>query len=203
MKSRVIPIFHIVLIALFSIDAFGLNMEGRVVVKNLLPHIRLNGRSYPLRSTNFDIQTDINKLKNGDFISGTGLFSADNSELFLDSINSVGLVDLIGIWHTPKWDVFEFLDFSHLNLYVSRTQLFSSAPSLFGFQTIRYSISPGFTAKKWSILLVDPQSVKIGTLSIRDGRWLEIEILDEVTGAVIQKVTLSKLKGMGKGRFIQ
>ncbi|MCB0422845.1 MAG: hypothetical protein KDD61_17725, partial [Bdellovibrionales bacterium] len=139
-----------------SLGASAFLLEGRVEKRLSIPHIFHNGKMYPMYSKNYNIQVDLNELKSGDFMAGTGEFNKDKTALYVESINSVGLVDLLGIWHTSKWDVFEFLDFSRLNLYVSKVQLFNQEPSLFGFQTVRYSVSPGFSPNNWSILLVDP-----------------------------------------------
>lgn len=195
MKQFGFSSFLLLLLVLVGLPATALSLQGRVYTESNKPHIYFQGKLLPLYSHNFNIQSDINELKEGDYISGSGDLNVNQTALYMQSIDSVGLIDLLGIWHTSKWDVFEFIDFSRLNLYASRIQLFTQSPTIFGFQSIRYSISPGFQPNQWSILLVDPQGVQIGSLRISKGKWLEIDILDQATGKVLQRVTLSKLKG--------
>ena len=62
----------------------------------------------------------LRKLKTGDFIVATGTVSSDKI-VTLDSIQTVGLQELLGLWRSSRWEVFEFQDFSRLNLYLTHS----------------------------------------------------------------------------------
>lgn len=139
------------------------------------------------------IVNNIQKLRTGDYISGKGEYDANLRVISLVTLEFVGLQKLLGRWENHKSDIFDFKNFSHLDLYLGA---FSEDPSLAiqPSRRLRYTVVPDQDSG-WSILMVDSlasnvsHSIEVGNLSLYQGK-LRIDLLDAKTGQIKQTIHL-------------
>jgi hypothetical protein len=146
----------------------------------------------------------LRKLKNGDFIVATGVLYAseyaagpqpEQKTAFLDSIQTVGLQELLGLWRSSRWEVFEFQDFSRLNLYLTHSDG-QSDPSFSRTHELSYAITLENSAD-YSIFISDNlKKVMAGSLHMSgagETESLTLTLFDPATGQVAEKISLSPL----------
>lgn len=130
------------------------------------------------------------KLNDGDSLTARGRLIPEKGEAFLFGIESVGLKSLIGVWHSPRWEVYEFRDFSRLNLYVVR-----SAPTgkykIKKSRELAYVIAPE-SGDRYSIFMSDNRNVLAGSLQMNKGQ-VDIMLFDTMTGQATENISLKPL----------
>jgi len=132
---------------------------------------------------------DLSKLRDGDFIIGSGTLNANEKTVLLEAIESVGLQEVLGIWRADNWDVFEFRDFSRLNLYRPTADP-GRAIRLAKIHELSYVLAPE-RGDSYSIFLSDDRSVQVGTLKVRDKNIL-LSVFD-TSGRIMSNISLSPL----------
>lgn len=140
----------------------------------------------PLGGATDSIVQDLARMRPGDFLSSSGTWLAERSVLNVETINFVGLRNIIGAWHTDDWQVFDFKSFTQLSLYRMAPPPNAMIPNN---QNYDYAIIPDIGGK-WALMLADNKNVHIGSLEIRE-RVLSIKIIDSATGRVSESLTLS------------
>jgi hypothetical protein len=142
--------------------------------------------------SNPSLTTDLQKLKNGDFVAarGTlGILPADQGTVQLDSIESVGLVDLLGTWKSDDWAVYEFKDFTQLNLYHGTQN--DAGVSLQKTAQFNYVVAPE-QGDTYSIFMSDNQSVNVGSIQFLD-KAIIMTVIDPKTGKTSENISLSPI----------
>lgn len=123
------------------------------------------------------------KLKVGDLIQGRGFITKDQLPvLMLESIDFVGLRDLLGQWFSKDHLVVDFINFNRLKIYrTSEAEEFD------------YSIAPS-AEQGWMIFLQDPKSVSLGGLKMEAGNAV-IEVFKHSAHSVLleDKIELFRL----------
>lgn len=134
-------------------------------------------------------ERDIGKLKLGDFLVARGSLDKATNVAHVDVIETVGLRGLIGPWQSGSKKVYEFEDFSRLNLY--REFRDSTGVTLSKFKQMNYSVSPE-AGGRYSIFMSDNRSIKIGFLDF-EARGIKLTVIDPKTGRVSENISLSPL----------
>ena len=138
-----------------------------------------------MAAANPSVQANIDMLKNGDYLVARGTSNADSVQV--DSIESLGLQALVGLWATQKYEVYEFQDFTRLNLYVPNDN-HSDVVKAGEFQ---YSVAPD-QGTRYSIFLSNTDSITVGSLEFRK-HHLVLNVIDPKTGQVSADIVLSPL----------
>jgi hypothetical protein len=169
-------------------------VEGRVIVNDfgIFLKERHLDRKVKISSKDSGIENDMRKLRMGDYISGKGEFDASLQVVSLVTIEFVGLHKLLGRWENHESDIFDFKNFSQLDLYLAAHSGLSLAtqPS----RRLRYTLAPD-SGSGWSILMVDSfaenasHSIEVGNLSLYRGK-LQIDIFDAKTGQIKRTIHL-------------
>jgi hypothetical protein len=139
-----------------------------------------------LISDTTEVQIQINKLNNSDFISGVGN-KTNNGTLSIESIDFIGLNQFLGLWMSPL-GLFQVKDFSNLNIYIPQRNIPISGPKT----SLNYSITPG-DGNSWTMFLSDENQIYYSNLYMTDKK-ATIRFFNTQTGAFINEVTMSKLK---------
>lgn len=217
MTSRAITLFVVqFLIALTHMplaDAAGWSsrqadsesIKGKVGFRGVEPYILLQTqtdpepRPYPLQATSAALNSDLRRLSTGDLIIGTGVIERvapgavngmRHGRVILNAIDTVGLKQILGHWRTPKWQVFEFRDFHHLNLYRAPS---ASTRSIAPHQ-MTYTLAPaGGDPNLWSIFMADKKGIHIGSLAIGE-KSLRLTLFDPESGQVKEELELSPFR---------
>jgi hypothetical protein len=131
----------------------------------------------------------LRRLRPNDLMTVQGTVSADNSTVTIESIDRLGLQELLGAWRTRKWEVFEFKTYSQLELFL---------PSGLGddddqagtprVKTVNYAVTPD-NDDGFSIFMSDENGVKMGFLKVAPDS-LSIAIPDPQTGEISETISL-------------
>lgn len=149
-------------------------------------HEENTGKKLRVVATSLESQKALSLLKKDDYIVGYGSLRGP-SELSLDTVDYVGLRQLLGFWIEPGQTIFNFENFKQ----VSVVNLSQDLERLFK-KNYDYIIAPG-DENSWKIFLSDEKSVKLARLILaRD--LMSLELYDSDTGDVIQKMTLRRIR---------
>jgi hypothetical protein len=138
-----------------------------------------------MAAANPAVQANIDLLKNGDYLVARGTLGPGSVQV--DAIESLGLQAIVGVWATSKYEVYEFRDFTRLNLYIPNDN-HSNVVKAGEFQ---YSVAPDQGAK-YSIFLSGTNSVTVGSIEFRNHNLL-LNVIDPKTGQVSADIVLSPL----------
>ena len=144
---------------------------------------------YRIVASNSTMTVDLMALKVGDYVIARGSLSPGDQTAHLDSIESLGLQEILGSWQADSERVFEFKDFTRLNLYRSLHD--SSGTTLAKTKQFDYVIAPDSGAR-YSIFLSDNTSVHVGSVEFLSDT-VQLTILDPKTGSVAENISLSPL----------
>ncbi len=138
-----------------------------------------------LVGTTPSVQSDINMLKSGDYMVARGSLTKFTANI--DSIESIGLRALVGMWATPKAEVYDFQDFTRLTLYLpneTRSRIVKAGE-------FNYSIAPD-QGTRYQFFLSKSGSVTVGSLEFRKSH-LVLNVIDPSTGNSSPDIVLSPL----------
>jgi hypothetical protein len=130
--------------------------------------VRLEGSSespMALKPVYQNVLTQLNKLKSGDTLQGSGHFRGSESGdrvVMLESIDFVGVRNLLGTWIARNSAVVDFIDFDRVRVLM---------PSAIGLKRyhLTYSLAPS-NESDWMIFLRDSESVVLGSLNLTKKR---------------------------------
>lgn len=131
------------------------------------------------------VQSDLDMLKNGDYVVARG--TVDGSQATIDAIESLGLQALVGLWSSPKREVYEFQDFSRLNLYLPD----ATCSQVVKAGEFQYSVTPD-QGTRYAIFVTGAESVTVGSLEFKKNR-LVLNVIDPKTGLTSADIVLSPL----------
>ncbi len=109
--------------------------------------------------------------------------------LSVDSIDEVGLQQLLGTWRTPRWEIFEFQNFNLLNLYIP-TAGAEGGVNLQKTHALKYILTPDAQTNRFSIFMSDDRDVRMGFLEVSESK-LTLTVTDFKTGQVTDSIFLS------------
>jgi hypothetical protein len=139
------------------------------------------------------ITSDLNKLKTGDGLVARGAIDANGRSLNIQSIESVGLRELLGSWHGPQREVFEFADFSRLNLYAPGPVGGESSKESADGPTAghyHYVLAPE-AGRGYSIFMSDNTTVHLGSIVVTDA-IVHLTVFDSKTGQISESISLKR-----------
>lgn len=160
--------------------------------KNETLHLVTAQSQTPLRivSRGSGIHQALKSLRDGDFITARGQHFQKEGAVIIDAIESVGLRELLGIWTTAQWQIFEFRDFNRLNLYMD-LQKWPGLLNINESRAMDYFLAPA-SGNRYSIFMSDDQSVLVGTLEVTTDR-IDLTLFDSRTGRPSENISLSPL----------
>lgn len=142
---------------------------------------------YQLETYNSNVRYDLTRLRQGDYLVARGNVDEISKRVTIEAIESLGLRELIGTWSSTRLEVYEFQDFTRLNLYVPN----QARDSIEIAGKYNYAVAPDH-GDRYSIFLSDNRSVLVGTFEFKNQR-LQLTVLDPKTGRVSQNISLSPL----------
>jgi hypothetical protein len=172
----------VILIFFFSFPALAESYSGYVsIFKNrVFTVLEGSNKKYELIAYTEDTISSLKKLKDRDYITVFG--SKSDSTILVESIDFVGLRQLLGLWVSNNtW--LNFRDFNNVNVYwqdVNTTQKV----------LYEYSISPD-PGKNWKIFFAGNNEVVIADLELNPSS-AKINYFDS-KGVVVKTVELTKL----------
>lgn len=179
------PFIHVLFAALTLTSTASLadTFAGILNIKNdgyYLVDSNLN-TDIPLKAGTTVVKDKLALLKTRDFVMGAG--EMINNVWVVNSIDFVGLRDLIGLW-MGNTTYLNFKDFSRVHIY---------HPGKITEQSdLNYSISPG-QKNQWKVFFSNESQVVLSTLILNDNQSATIQFYDSETGEVNAKIDLKKL----------
>lgn len=151
-------------------------------------------KRFVLKPGNQSVSEDLKKLSNFDSITGkaTAIKGGSEEVLLLDSIDFVGLRNLLGLWKS-RGTVLDFIDYNEVSFYFPslRHQRYGKNKVPTKKASYRYSVSPT-TSDSWRVFFASDESVVLGSLNIKGSKAV-IEIYDVNTGEISETYSLEKV----------
>ena len=142
-------------------------------------------RMVKVTGANTQVQADLYNLKSGDYLVARGTVTGSTASI--DSIESLGLQALVGSWTTENLEVYEFRDFTRLNLYLPD----QTSDEIVKAGEFNYSLAPD-SGSRYQLFLSSSQTVTVGSLEFRKNH-LVLTVIDPATGISSPDIVLSPL----------
>lgn len=155
--------------------------------KGLGLRVRDSGSLYQIDSKNILIQGTLLRLRHGDYLVARGSIDELTQSIDIEAIESLGLKELIGAWASSRLEVYEFQDFTKLNLYVPN----ADRNAIVQAGQFNYAVAPD-KGTRYTIFLSDNNSVIVGSIELKKQR-LKLQMIDPKTGRVSENISLSPL----------
>lgn len=173
----------------FFQSAIALQFDGDIVKVGSKNYILLksDNKKYLLMGSSPIVAMYLNKLSDGDFVSVEGNKTTNFTALNVDSINYVGLRDLLGTWTADDNFCYTFnthTDFS-ISVQIGKYCLVNRTDDY------TYLINPH--SQQWVMLVAGQHSSYVGDFSIVGKKNVEIDLYDSQTGEIIRHLSLKKL----------
>lgn len=183
----------LLLVSLFSFECHADTITG--VIRRSGPSdsvlLDVDGAQNLLQvNAKFEVYQFLSHLRSGDQITVQGNVTTDQRHLVIQSVDRVGLQELIGMWHSATWEIYNFLDFSSLDLYLPSNP--RSTASVVRHESLKYVVTPT-GGERYSIFMCDNQNVSLGFLEVSASR-LTLTVTDPQTGQPGEKISLSPLR---------
>lgn len=135
-----------------------------------------------------ELIASLRRLKTGDPVSATGRLNGDQTIFLMDSLERVGLQDILGSWQSPQKEIFEFMTFSQLNVYVVAESA-DGGTHLAHTKTLQYALTPE-KDNRFSMFMTNPSGeVRMAFVSF-ENKKLVLILTDSQTGLPKQKFSL-------------
>ncbi|MEK7357414.1 MAG: hypothetical protein AAB250_13260 [Bdellovibrionota bacterium] len=177
---------------LFSFDVSAQSIRGFIRMNTdgeAFLEVAPTATTYRLLTTSSLVANDLRNLKQGDFLVARGSLDEAQNIAFVDTIETVGLANLIGAWQSGTTRVYDFEDFSRLNLYKATQD--PKGVILSKLREMNYLIAPE-SGGRYSIFMSDNRSVQIGFLDFT-ASGVELSVIDPKTGRVSEHISLSPI----------
>lgn len=140
------------------------------------------------------ILSDLRKLSSGDFVVGRGTIQVQQKTARLESIETLGLRQLLGSWKSSRWEVYEFRDFNRMTLYIPAVRNYSLAIAvpLKKAQEFSYFLAPEQDNRYSIFLMAEDKTITTGSIEVQDGR-IQLSVIDSQTGEIRENISLSPL----------
>lgn len=151
-------------------------------------------QTYSISTKSEDAEFNLYKLQSGDVITATGLLDEATCEAALESIDFVGLKQLLGYWHSSA-GLFSIGSFTSLTFYPNDKTDISTEEEPEFFAPVSpvnftYSVTPS-EGKDWVVFLSDKSSTVFATIRFNKTR-ATMKFYDSETGKITRTLYLSK-----------
>ncbi len=177
------------LMLFFFQTATALQFDGDIVKlagKNYI-FVKSENKKYLLSGASPIVAMYLNKLNDGDFVSIDANKTANFTAMNVNSINYVGLRDLLGTWTADDQFCYTFnthTDFS-ISAQIGKTCLINQRDDY------TYLINPN--SQQWVMLVAGQFSSYVGDVAIVGKKNVEIDLYNSQTGAILRHLSLKKL----------
>ena len=147
------------------------------------------GKSFDLLFEDHNVEALLHKLTAKDYISFQGARSSAVNAIRVDSINFVGLHDLLSVWQGDDRYCYSFLNFTEFVIYPTKKSVCGKPPK--SGKKYAYTINPT-EFNSWVILLSSDQANYVADLVVKSPTSIEISLYDSNTGYILKVIKLRK-----------
>lgn len=146
---------------------------------------------YQLESNSEEASGSIHKLSTGDSLTASGVINNTSCTVYIDSVDYVGLKDLLGYWYGKDGYV-KVRDFTSISVYSDQLGNLkrNNSPARMDSIEFRYSITPS-NGKEWVLFLSTAESTTFATIDLQK-KSAVIKIFDSENGSLVRTINLSK-----------
>jgi hypothetical protein len=179
-------------ILFFALNSQATKYEG-LISKNgprFFLFLSTTEKKVRLSFVNPEIENQISKLKVNDFISLEGCLHPETNTISVDSVNYVGLNDLLGNWKGNDTYCYQFKTYLTMTVYNKNENGqcdFSVGHLARDFSSI---INPSTPA--WSVLLSDNDDTYLMDLNLHSQKSAELSLYDSRSGDIITHIQLKR-----------
>lgn len=144
---------------------------------------------YELKSRNYDVYNQLQKLESGDFLIATGTYDQKSDKMIVEAVDFVGLRKLLGYWKAAD-SIFNFKDFNVVNFYLlsdGNTDGFAVRKARY-----QYSVAPG-SGSSWKVFFNDFRSITLTSIEFKKDS-ATMEVYDPETGISKGVIQLNRLQ---------
>ncbi len=185
-------VFTFLLGLLILSNATAANYDGVVSTLNQKRAITLKstGKKYSIVPASTEIALQMSKLKVNDFISLEGRIDDKQSTITVNSMNYVGLKDLLGNWVGDDDYCYAFLSFSNLSIFTKTVMNTCDFHVDRLSRDFSYTINPATAS--WLVLLSDNEDSYIMDLVVRSKVAAELSLYDTRSGDILREIKLRR-----------
>ncbi|MGZ3772202.1 MAG: hypothetical protein ACXVCY_05495 [Pseudobdellovibrionaceae bacterium] len=143
---------------------------------------------YQLIPNTDEAEKSINRLSTGDSLTASAVLDNNFCAAYIDSVDYVGLVNLLGYWYNDEGYI-RVHDFSSVTVY-SQEFKHSKDKKFIDPVQVRYSITPS-NGNEWILFLSTPEKTTFATIILQKAH-ATVKIYDSENGSVIRTIYLSK-----------
>lgn len=182
-----------VLVFIFAVQSLAAETFSGTFVKISTPNLWIGiktdqNHTYPLTSSQSEVQDIFEKLSNGDYISGQGEIRGSPSTLHVLNIDFIGLQTILGMWWT-NYGFLEVKNFSKMSFYVQPNSETPHKAIL--KKNYQYSVGPSSTAD-WFLFLTDNAGVYLTSVYLR-GHYGQMKVYNSETGAIDKVIEMTRI----------
>ena len=183
----------VLLLTFFFVNSVSAaNFDGIITKSKTQISIKLSttGKNLFINSATSEIQNQINRLKTSDFISLQGFLDSEQGTILVQSLNYVGLSDLLGKWSGNDEFCYFFRNFSEISIYskTASNKCVYSAPHL--ARELTYTVNP--TTPNWLVLLSDTQDSYLMDLVLKSKSAVDLSLYDSASGDILKEIKLKR-----------
>ena len=145
---------------------------------------------FVLSPMNKEIQSQVSRLKSGDFLSFEGYIDQENTILYVISVNYVGLKDLIGNWVGDDEYCYKFKNFNTLSIFSKADN--KKCDFSVNFLTREFSYFTNASDLNWSVLLSDNDDSYLMDLTLNSKNSAELSLYDSRSGDILRHIRLRR-----------
>ena len=175
---------------LSAFSSHATQFEGHVIkLKNKLYFSDgKDPRKYVLSGSTPLLTIYINKLDDGDFVSIEAAKTSGNDTLVVQSINYVGLQEIIGTWITSDMqDCYIFTSYTEFHI-ASRINGRCVSD---GDEVYNYFVNP--STKQWIVLIAGQNDSYVGDIELSYLNRIEIKLYNSEDGTILRQLSLRKI----------
>ncbi len=179
-------------ILLYQSNLWAMSYSGVFIVsedKKLRLKEESSGKSYELESDSAEVRKILKKLKKEDYISFDGARSATVTSIRVDSVNFVGLHDLLAAWKGDDHYCYNFNSFTEFSIYPKENSQCRTMPKT--ARKYSYTVNPTEEGN-WVILLSDDKANYAADLTVKTSSSIQIQLYDSNTGYILKVIKLKK-----------
>lgn len=144
---------------------------------------------YRIEANSEEAAGNIEKLSTGDALTASGVYDNRACRVLIDSVDYVGLKDLLGLWYNDDGYV-HVHNFTTISVHSIQFRKIKAGEKV-NTVDFRYSVTPS-SGNEWVVFLSTPKSTTFATVNLKKTS-ATVKIFDSENGSIVQTINLKKM----------